>query len=92
MKNRFVLFSLLLLMSAGFAHQVFADTVQGTLKSVDESAKKMEIDANNGLKSIAYTSKTKWPAGVTAPSELVGENVKVEQDDLLEDARLVEKV
>lgn len=92
MKKRIVLFCLLFLMSVSSARWALADTIQGTLKSVDESTKKMELDTERGSKSIAYTSSTKWPAGVTTPSELVGEDVKVEQDDLLEEALSVEKI
>ena len=63
-----------------------ANVVEGMLKSVDKEAKKLEIDADNGMKSVAYTTKTKWPESVHNPSDLVGKTVKVDQDDLLEEA------
>ncbi|OGW72262.1 MAG: hypothetical protein A2Y02_02050 [Omnitrophica bacterium GWA2_52_12] len=92
MKNRIVFLSLLFLLSAGPAFRAFADTIQGTLKSVDENTKKMELDTARGFKSIAYTTATRWPAGTAAPSALVGKEVKVEQDDLLEEALRVEEI
>ena len=92
MKKCAVVFGLLLLIFTGLVRQGFADTVQGTLKSVDEGAKKMDIDTEKGFKSVLYTAKTKCPEDVTSPSELVGQDIKVEQDDLLEEALTVQKV
>lgn len=75
-----------------FQNAALADTVSGTVKSVDTSGKKLEIDSEKGFSWVAYTSSTKWPAGVTDPSTLTGKKVSIDKDDLLEEARSVEEV
>ncbi len=92
MKRKTILLTLSYALGCLLQTSVYAENIQGTLKSVDTSQKKMEIDTEKGMKFIAYTSKTRWPSGITDPSEMAGKNVAVEEDDLLEEARSVAEV
>ena len=92
MRKLIILLSLFLVLFTTLQSAVFAEMVQGMLKSVDSGSKKLEIDAENGISKIAYTDSTKWPAGVNDPSTLVGKKVTVNNDDLLEQALSVEEI
>ncbi len=90
-KKRLLLAITLLFILTALPLVSFAETVQGTLKSVDTGRKKMEVDSARGISWVVYTSSTKWPAGTTDPSSLVGKTVRVDKDDLLEEAVSVEE-
>lgn len=68
---------------------VWAETVSGILKSVDENTKKFEIQTNKGNVSLAYNLSTRWPSDVHSPRELLGKEINVEWDELLEKAQSV---
>ncbi len=69
-----------------------AAIVEGSVKSVDAAAKKLEISSEAGASWVAFSAATKWPAGVTDPANLVGKNVKVTTDDATSEATSVEEV
>lgn len=66
---------------AAFQGVAFAGTVSGTVKSVDATAKTLEVTTATGTSSVSYGDATTWPAGVTDPSTLVGKEVSVTTDD-----------
>ena len=69
-----------------------AATVQGTVKSVDTTAMKLEIKGSmDESSSVEYDATTKWPVGVTDPSTLVGKNVSINTDDATKKATAVEE-
>ena len=70
----------------------FAGVIEGMLKSVDTTMKKLEITTNAGSSRVAYTATTIWPTGVTDPASLVGRKVKVTTDDTTMNAISVKKV
>ncbi len=92
MKKAILLAGYLGVLALAFQSTALADTIRGTVKSVDTSGKKLEIDSEKGFSWVAYASSTKWPAGVTDPSTLVGKKVNINKDDLLENARSVEEI
>ena len=88
---------MILLMVAFVAFQgaIFAaeaSAVQGTVKSVDTAAKKIEVTTATGDSSVAYGDETKWPEGVTDPASLIGKEVKVSTDEATSAAKEVEEV
>ena len=73
-----------------FRGVVFADTVEGKVRTVDIGWKRIEISSVTDTKWVGYTEKTKWPDGVTEPSILIGRDVKITLDDLTNKAASVE--
>lgn len=84
---------LLLVAFVAFQGAIFAaNAVEGTLKSVDTAAKKLEVTTVEGDSSVAYGDETKWPEGVTDPSTLIGKQIKVSTDEATSAAAQVEEV
>ena len=70
-----------------------AGTVEGTVKSVDATAMKLEVSTGDTETSWAtYNADTKWPEGVTDPSTLVDKKVKITTDETTSVATSVEEV
>lgn len=64
-----------------FSNFALAADVVGTVDSVDDAGKTLEIATDEGSSSISYDSTTKWPEGVTDPNLLAFKKVKVLTDD-----------
>ncbi len=68
-----------------------AATVEGTVKSVDATAMKLEVSSGDEVSSVTYNAETKWPEGVTDPSTLVDKEVTISTDDVTGVATSVEE-
>ena len=64
-----------------FQGSVYANTVEGRVKTVDVGSKRLEISSITDSTWITYTPTTKWPEGVTDPSILAGRNVEITTDE-----------
>lgn len=85
-----MILAVLVMLSLAFQGGAIAGSVEGTVKSVDGAAKKLEVSTAEGASSwISYGDTTEWPAGVTDPSDLVGKKVSISTDDVTEEATSV---
>ena len=71
----------LLVVFVAFQAAAFAGTVEGTVKSVDSAAMKLEVTTDAGSSSVSYSATTTWPEGVTDPASLVDKKVTITTDD-----------
>ena len=89
-KVQFVL-AVLLVACVAFQGAVLAGMVEGTVSSVDATAKSLLVATAAGDSSVTYSDMTTWPEGVTDPASLVGKTVKVSTDDATGEATAVEE-
>ncbi len=68
----------------------FAGNVQGTLLDVDPVAKTLSVSAPEGSSVVSYSDATIWPAGITDPESLIGQDVTVGTDDTTNEVLFVE--
>ncbi|MBI3306188.1 MAG: hypothetical protein HYZ84_00070 [Candidatus Omnitrophica bacterium] len=92
MKKMSIVLAGLMMALVAFQSASMAAIVEGSVKSVDAVAKKLEINSEAGAASwVAFSATTQWPAGVTDPANLVGKQVKITTDDATSQATSVEE-
>jgi hypothetical protein len=72
-----------------FSSVASAEIINGVVASVNAETSELVVQVADANKSVVYSATTEWPAGVTAPAELVGKAVVVTTDDMSGQALVV---
>ena len=80
MKKILLIMTLILFCNAPMS--LAGDEVVGIVKSIDLKTRKIYVTKPTGDTSVAYSTDTKWPQGMSDASDWVGKKVTVTIDSL----------